>query len=220
MSSHAVLDRVRLDRAFARVLILFVGVLMTFSKISRFATSALCVSLLAALPACSSKGKGKPGEGGLSEAELAAQRESRFGEGSIPTAEGESGPFRSIHFDYDSSSINSAAQHEIEHNAEVMRQNPAWSVVLEGHCDDRGTAEYNMALGAARARAVRDMLVSLGVDSNRLDTISYGEEVPVDPSHSEEAWSRNRRVHPSVRGNNAGNASYNWGDTTTGEQRY
>lgn len=182
--------------------------------------SALALVLVgSSLTGCSSKGKKGPGEGGLSEEELAAQREARFGEGSIPVAEGESGPFRNVHFEYNSATISSMSQQDIESNAELLRQNPSWNVVLEGHCDDRGTAEYNMALGSARARAVRDMLISLGVESNRLDTISYGEEVPIDPSPTEEAWAKNRRVHTSVRGGQE-NASYNWDNQQQGQSTY
>jgi peptidoglycan-associated lipoprotein len=71
-------------------------------------------------------------------------------------------------------------------------------VQLEGHTDERGTAEYNLALGERRARAIFDSLVSQGIDRSQLETISYGEEVPLDPGHNEEAWARNRRVHFSA----------------------
>lgn len=151
---------------------------------------------------CSSKGSGQ-GEGsdgsGLSEADLNAQREGRFGSGTIPTAEG-SGLFRDIPFDYDSAAITSEAWRDLEYNAEVLRDRAELKVVLEGHCDERGTADYNMALGAERAKAAREALISLGVTANRLDTISYGEEVPLDPSHNESAWAKNRRVHFSAFG--------------------
>ena len=112
---------------------------------------AVGVLLCAALSGCSWFGKGKK-DGGLSEADLNAQREARFGEGGIPTAEGE-GMFRDIHFDYDSSLINDRARQELEYNVEVLKQNSDLKVQLEGHCDERGTAEYNLSLGAGRARA-------------------------------------------------------------------
>lgn len=152
------------------------------------------------LSGCSTFGSGKKGGadgaggGSLSEADLNAQREGRFGSAGIPAAEGE-GPFRDIRFDYDSSSINAMAREDILFNADVLRQNPDLSIQLEGHTDERGTAEYNMALGAARARAVQEVLMSLGVGGAKLDTISYGEEVPLDSSGTDEAWARNRRVH-------------------------
>lgn len=145
-------------------------------------------------------GGGKTGRGdhgGLSEAELNAQREGRFGSGSIPTAEGE-GMFRDVQFDYDSAAISDLARQNVEYNVQVLQQNPGLKVQLEGHCDERGTAEYNLALGSKRARSVYDVLVSYGVSPQLLDTISYGEEVPLDPGHDEAAWARNRRVHFSA----------------------
>ena len=163
---------------------------------SLFIVTALCVS------GCSSKGAGKNGEelgarDGLSEADLNAQREARYGLGSIPMAEGE-GPFRDVSFDYDSYVLSDAARNDVEYNVEQLRRDDALKVQLEGHCDERGTAEYNLALGNQRARAIRDALVSYGIDASRVSTISYGEEVPLDPSNTEAAWAKNRRVHFSA----------------------
>lgn len=164
---------------------------------------ALTLILLAttlAATGCSTFGSGKKGGadgangGSLSEADLNAQREGRFGSAGIPAAEGE-GPFRDIRFDYDSASIGAMAREDILFNADVLRQNPGLSIQLEGHTDERGTAEYNMALGAARARAVQEVLASLGSGGANIETISYGEEVPLDPSGTEDAWAKNRRVH-------------------------
>ena len=133
---------------------------------------------------------------GLSESDLNGGK-SRFGDGSIPLAEGE-GMFRDIHFDYDSSSIDSLGRQDIEYNASVLKGHKGMKIIVEGHCDERGTNDYNMALGASRAKAVERALVALGTPSSDLDTISYGEEVPLDPGHSEAAWSKNRRVHMSA----------------------
>ena len=163
----------------------------------------LTTLLILSLSACSSnRSSGKLGGskdgvygGALSEAELNAQREARFGSGSIPTAEGGSGLFRDIPFNYDSARISDEARQNIEYNVEVLRQNPGVNLVLEGHCDERGTAEYNMALGEERARSVLDMLQSYGIGNNRLKTVSYGEELPVNPSHEDYAYAENRRVH-------------------------
>lgn len=130
----------------------------------------------------------------LSEADLAAQREGRFGSGSIPTAEGE-GMFRDVHFDYDSSAVDDTARQDIEFNARVLQDNANVRIALEGHCDERGTNEYNMALGAERAKAVRNALVGLGVPTSRIETVSYGEEVPLDAAPDESAYAKNRRVH-------------------------
>ena len=146
-----------------------------------------------------SSGSGDAENGELSEADLAAQREGRFGAGNIPTAEGE-GLFRDIHFGFDSYAIDGMGRNDVEANARILTDRPELRVVLEGHCDERGTAEYNMALGAERARAVKSALVGLGISSSRVETISYGEEIPLDPSQSEEAHAKNRRVHFGVTG--------------------
>jgi peptidoglycan-associated lipoprotein len=100
-----------------------------------------------------------------------------------------------IYFEFDRSAITDASQAELKTNAAWMAANPSRNVILEGHCDERGTREYNMALGDRRATAAKEYLVRLGVDPSRLKTISYGEEKPVDPGHNEEAWAKNRRVH-------------------------
>lgn len=154
------------------------------------------------LPACSTTGGGSgsggaDGSGSLSARDLDAAQEARFHEGSIPTAEGE-GVFRDIHFGYDSADVNDIARQNIEYNVQILQANPDVKVQLEGHTDERGTAEYNMALGERRAQAVQDVLVSYGVDRGRLETISYGEEVPLDPSANESAHSKNRRAHFSA----------------------
>lgn len=154
---------------------------------------ALLLAVSLALGGCSSKSKGAK-DGALSESELNAARDSRFGEGNIPRAEGE-GLFRDIFFSYDSSQVTPEARADIEYNVKVLQDQSTLRIVAEGHCDERGTAEYNMALGAQRARAVQQVLISLGVASNRIETISYGEEVPLDPGHDESAWAKNRRVH-------------------------
>lgn len=159
-------------------------------------THLVLLTLVLTLSACSMFGKGKKGagDGSLSESDLDAIREERYGSGSIPTAEGGS-VFRDISFDYDSSNISDMARQDIEYNAEILRSNPDVKIQLEGHCDERGTAEYNLALGARRARAVEEALLSLGVPGTKLGTISYGEEVPLNSGHGEDAWAENRRVH-------------------------
>jgi peptidoglycan-associated lipoprotein len=157
------------------------------------------LGLSLSLGACSSTGRGTKGDdsNALSEAELTAEREARFGDGSIPVASG-SGIFRDVNFDFDSSTLNSSARQNVEFNSQVLRENESLRIVLEGHADERGTAEYNLALGAERARSVRDVLVSLGISTSRIETVSYGEEVPLDPASDEMAWAKNRRVHFSA----------------------
>ncbi|NMC63158.1 MAG: peptidoglycan-associated lipoprotein Pal [SAR324 cluster bacterium] len=140
---------------------------------------------------CSSTGDGEGN--GISEQDLNAQ-EGRFGSGSIPSAEGE-GIFKDVRFDYDSARVNDSGRQNVEYNAEVIRKNPGVKITLEGHCDERGTAEYNLALGDKRAKAVKSVLVSYGIPSSQLETISYGKEIPLDPGHDESAYAKNRRVH-------------------------
>jgi peptidoglycan-associated lipoprotein len=98
-----------------------------------------------------------------------------------------------IYFDFDKSEIKPEAQATLKEKAEWLKQNPEYSVRIEGHCDERGTNEYNLALGERRANAAKKYLISLGVSEDRIRTISYGEERPADPRHNEEAWAKNRR---------------------------
>jgi peptidoglycan-associated lipoprotein len=104
-------------------------------------------------------------------------------------------PFRPAFFDLDSSELDDAGRAIVSANADIMRKYPTWVVTVEGHCDERGTAEYNLALGELRAVAVKTYLVALGVSADRLRTVSYGKEFPFDMGHSEAAWSKNRRAH-------------------------
>lgn len=148
-------------------------------------------------------------DGSMSEYDLATQQEARFGDGSIPTAEG-GGMFRDVFFDYDSSSISPEGQQDIQANAKLLKEHPGLSIQLEGHCDARGTEEYNLALGEYRAKAVRDALSALGVSPQQIQTISYGENIPLDPSNTEYALAQNRRVHFAAQaGHGGGRARYN-----------
>ena len=100
-----------------------------------------------------------------------------------------------IYFDFDKSTLTPAAQDSLLRKAEWLRENPDATVTVEGHCDERGTNEYNLALGDRRAESAKAFLADLGIDPARLTTISYGEERPVDPRSTEEAWAKNRRAH-------------------------
>ncbi len=104
-------------------------------------------------------------------------------------------PLQPVFFDLDSADINSAGQAALESDATLLKKYPTWTVTIEGHCDERGTAEYNLALGERRAIAARTYLVSLGISADRLRTVSYGKEFPFDPGHDEAAWAKNRRAH-------------------------
>jgi peptidoglycan-associated lipoprotein len=99
-----------------------------------------------------------------------------------------------VYFDFDKSDVLPKYRDILSKNATVIKDHPAVKVVVEGHCDERGTAEYNLALGERRAISVKKYLVSSGVAENNLYTISYGEEKPADPGHNKEAWAKNRRV--------------------------
>ncbi len=103
-----------------------------------------------------------------------------------------------IYFDYNESSLKSEAQEVLQRKAVWMNNNPETTVIIEGHCDERGTTEYNLALGDRRANATKGFLADLGIDASRVRTISYGEEMPAAPGHDETAWAKNRRAHFTV----------------------
>jgi peptidoglycan-associated lipoprotein len=113
-------------------------------------------------------------------------------EGEIPVTPKES-PLKEIYFDFDGYDLTADARRTLKANSDWLKNNPSVRVEIEGHCDERGTAEYNLALGAKRAYAAKDYMVSLGIPAERLSTISYGEEVPVCREHNEECWQKNRR---------------------------
>ena len=98
-------------------------------------------------------------------------------------------------FDFDEATLRTDAKTALENNAKWMERNGGVAVIVEGHCDERGSVEYNLALGERRARAAKEYLVSYGIAANRLTTISYGKERPFDPGHDENAWAQNRRAH-------------------------
>jgi peptidoglycan-associated lipoprotein len=104
-------------------------------------------------------------------------------------------PLKPVFFEYDSDELTAAGQQALNDNATVMKKYATWAVTIEGHCDERGTAEYNLALGERRAVNARAYLMSLGIGADRLRTVSYGKEFPFDANHSEEAFSQNRRAH-------------------------
>jgi len=104
-----------------------------------------------------------------------------------------------IHFDFDKSTLTSTARDILKRKAAFLRNNPDVRVIIEGHCDERGTDEYNLALGDRRANSAKDYLVDMGIEASRLTTISYGEEKPLDPRSTEAAWAKNRRAHFVVK---------------------
>ena len=146
---------------------------------------------------CSTKKKGPDATGGVSglgsEESLANAGSLEKYQAGLPASEG--GPLKDVHFGYDSFDLDESARQTLRDNGDWLRDHPKAKVEIEGHCDERGTVEYNLALGAKRARAVKDYLVTLGTAADRLTTISYGEELPLCREHDESCWQRNRRAH-------------------------
>lgn len=107
--------------------------------------------------------------------------------------------FETVYFDYDRSDLRFDATRILQQNARVMKEYPDVKITIEGHCDERGTVEYNLALGDRRAMAVKQYLVDLGIAPSRISTISYGKERPVNPGRTEEAYAKNRRAAFVIR---------------------
>ena len=124
--------------------------------------------------------------------------ESGIGDGNIPGAEAGS-ELRDVNFAYDSSALSPDGKGVLSANATWLQDHPSQKVTVEGHCDERGTVEYNLALGERRAQSVFDYLRGLGVKKEQLATQTYGEELPLDPRHVEDAWAKNRRAHFSMK---------------------
>jgi peptidoglycan-associated lipoprotein len=165
---------------------------------------AAAAFLTAVTVACSS-GCAKQASTPLPGSEFGAD-EAGFGEDTLPSGSSlararrglppeEDGILKDVHFGVDSYDLGPAGRDVLAENAGWLKSNPGARVEVEGHADDRGTVEYNLALGARRAKAVRDYLSALGIDGGRISTISYGEELPVCRQATQECWHRNRRTH-------------------------
>jgi peptidoglycan-associated lipoprotein len=162
----------------------------------------ICASMIV-LAGCSSKSAIQPGEPSATGAGSAGV-ESSAGPASGSSSEVASGAVSGpvvgamlgdVFYQFDSSVLSEEAQEQLKQDVAWMKSNPAQTVIIEGHCDERGTDEYNIALGERRAISAKDYLVTLGISASRISTISYGEERPFDPGHNEEAWAKNRRAH-------------------------
>jgi peptidoglycan-associated lipoprotein len=165
---------------------------------------ALCL-VMALAGACSSKNKGAgsgddDGSSGLGEEGLGGSRGSSLSSVQRGGTPPEDGILKDVHFGYDSADVDSAERSRLEGNVEWLRDNPRAKVELEGHCDSRGTIEYNLGLGAKRAKSVKDYLVGQGIGGDRISTISYGKELPVCQDEADACWARNRRVHFVILG--------------------
>jgi peptidoglycan-associated lipoprotein len=167
----------------------------------------LAVAVFAlALAGCSSKNQGSVGQGGPGSNPGGLGQEgmgtaggsslSQFQKGRLGS--GEQGPLGDIHFDYNDYTVRQADSEILQSNADWLKKNPDRRVQIEGHCDERGSEEYNIALGAKRAQAAKEYLQTLGIAGDRLSTISYGKELPLCTEHTEDCWAENRRDHFAV----------------------
>jgi peptidoglycan-associated lipoprotein len=175
-------------------------------------TSAATVAMLAAalmLFGCSSKKPGAGANGGLGNVP-GGMGESGMGPGGGNSltklqkgtlGEGDQGPLKDIHFGYNDYTIQPQDNDILRANADWLQQqeNRNARVQVEGHCDERGSEEYNIALGAKRAQAAKEYLQTLGINADRISTISYGKELPLCTDHAEDCWSQNRRDHFAVQ---------------------
>jgi peptidoglycan-associated lipoprotein len=107
--------------------------------------------------------------------------------------------FRPAFFDFDSYTLRDDARAALDQDAKLLRENASLQITIEGHCDERGTVEYNQALGEKRSQAARDYLTGAGIDASRVQIVSYGKERPFEPGHDEAAWAKNRRAHFVLR---------------------
>ena len=131
-------------------------------------------------------------EAPVTEAPVAVARAAEAG---VAVTEEKPSRFADVLFDFDKADLTEEGKQICQGVAEYMRKTPKAKLLVEGHCDERGTAEYNLVLGERRATAVRNYLMSLGVPKGALSTVSFGKERPVDPGHTEGAWAKNRRAH-------------------------
>ena len=150
------------------------------------------------LPPAPAKDSSRPGAG---EGDRSGTKEGNTGRSSLDDLKSgqapvtaATSPLKDVFFDFDRYDLSTDARTVLRANADWLKSNPAARVEIEGHCDERGTSEYNLALGAKRAQAAREYLVTLGVAPDRLSTISYGEEIPVCRESNESCWKQNRRA--------------------------
>jgi len=152
----------------------------------RFIAVAFLVVSLPLTTSCSHK-KAKPDD------DMAASRDSNMD--LVSSDRGDAHGLTTVHFGFDSQLLDGAAKTEIKANSEILKANPTLRVQIEGHCDSRGGIQYNIALGEKRAMGVKHYLQDLGISSERIDTISYGKERPLDAAETEEAYAKNRRAN-------------------------
>ncbi len=173
---------------------------------SRFVSHAIILTLVATLGLTGCKNfhwpwqKSHPSDQGGAPGEPPPLTGNGIENGTRPIVTGElpHGQFAPVYFDFDSARVKPSEVSKIEAVASWMKSNSSAKLVVEGHCDERGTAEYNRALGERRAGAAREELVRMGVEAERITTISYGKDRPADPGHDEASWAKNRRCEFSA----------------------
>ncbi len=163
-----------------------------------------CAALILALAfslGCAKEKVAKPGLSAEEQARLKAERERRLREARLKEQQAREAQLREIfvnqdiHFEYDRYDLTPEAKQILNQKAAYLKAHPEIKVIIEGHCDERGSNAYNMALGEKRAKAAAAYLEAMGIDPNRLETVSYGEERPLVLGHTEEAYAANRRAH-------------------------
>ena len=166
----------------------------------RWNVGVVSLALLAGMSCAGCSGKksvpldgGGGSAGGLEESDLGAQGSLAEAQAGTFGSGGDAGSLQDIHFAYDSFDLDETARGILRRNADWLIENSTARVEIEGHCDERGTIEYNVALGARRAGSAKSYLVALGVDPTHITTISYGEELPLCRESTPECWRRNRR---------------------------
>ncbi|MEI8345841.1 MAG: peptidoglycan-associated lipoprotein Pal [Pseudomonadota bacterium] len=150
----------------------------------------MILSLAVALSGCGSSKKKKAGP---DEAITDVPTQENSFELNGDSDNSKAGGLRTVYFDFNSSQLSGETRSTLENNAKFLKDNTSSKIQVEGHCDERGSIQYNLALGERRAKAVKEFLVAKGVNSKRISTISFGKERPVDSGHDEMAWTKNRR---------------------------
>lgn len=173
-------------------------------KLGKLSVLLLAAAALSLSFGCASKPAPKPDAPAVTTApatktEQPAAQPSEISETPVVEAPAEKLTLKRVHFEFDQYVLDTDARANLENNAAYMSANSRVDIQIEGHCDERGSDSYNLALGEKRARAVMDYLVSLGTSARRLDIISYGEERPLAPGSTESAWAKNRRAEFIIR---------------------
>lgn len=174
---------------------------MSKMKLFVLPLSLLALTFISACSSSTGTGTGEGDGSAITDEDLTlGSGNSRFGSGNIPDAASRDGggPFSDVHFGYDSSQVDPEYQSMLKASAQELNKDASLKTEVEGHCDERGTPEYNLALGEERAKAVARLLTQYGANSSQISTISYGEEIPLDPSKDEAAYAKNRRVHFAI----------------------